>query len=399
MKSILTFSAILLITFQASYAQILSADQADFIASHFANLEADESYQNAKWDAVIEAIGSKRIVMVGEFNHGTKEVFIARNELIRELHKKHGFDLILFESGLGELEVINLKKQNLTPAQLTYGFFGPWRTKEFEALMTYVQQADIEISGFDVQRTGGIFSNYLTDKLGDNYFKAIEQEFVTVKKKLTNRRTVYDSILIPTVQLIKAYERIKVDLKVDDHFSIKTLENRIEYLNYMLQFTKDKDWNKRWEARDHAMANNLKWILSRQAPDRKVIVVAHNFHIAKYNEKENVMGEFLKADYGSEMYVIGAFAGKGVSTNNYGQTEQLSPPSEEGLDIKHIVAADQGRLTFLNLNQDLGAKGEWLHQPIIANDTFIDLSGSNQLILSKCFDGLLLFDAITPAEK
>jgi len=399
MKPALLTFALLLIICQRSFGQILTSEQAAFISTHFVNLKADENYVNADWEPVLNAVENKRLVLIGEFNHGSKEVFISRNELIQQLHQKLGFDLILFESGLGELEAVNLKMQELNPFELTQGFFGPWRTHEFGQLMQYIQQNDIQISGFDVQRTGSKFTDYLSDKTKNDGFQEIENEFVALKSHLTNYRTVYDSISTITLQLIERYKEIGNNLSFHDNFSKRAIANRVNYLTYMLDFIKTKDWNKRWEERDRAMAENIKWILNNQEPNQKAIVVAHNFHVSKYNEKENVMGEFLKEDYESEMFVIGTFAGKGAFLNNSGKPEPLSPPSDTRLDIKHLIAADPGRLTFLNITPDLQTKAQWLQEPLLVNDTFIDLSGSNELILSRYFDGILFFDTVTPAEK
>lgn len=399
MKSLLSTCSFALLLSPPLIAQQLSSDQAEFVSNHFMNLNADANYQNANWEPVLDAVGNKRIVLLGEFNHGSKEVFTSRNELIRLLYEQLGFDLILFESGLGELEVINLKKRDLKSTELTAGFFGPWRTKEFEDLMDYIRQNDIQISGFDVQRTGGTFTNYLSEKMGDETFKNAEREFGVLSSQLSNYKTVYDSIKTPTLQLIKKYEEIENKLDLDDQFSKRAIQNRIIFLTYMMDFIKTKDWTRRWEERDRAMADNIKWILSSKELDQKAIVIAHNFHISKYNERENVMGEFLIKDYEEEMYAIGVYAGGGTFVNNYGKPEELIPPSDKGLDIKHLIAADRGNLTFLNISVHASEPDHWLQEPIIVNDTFIDLSNSNKLILGKCFDGLLLFDSITPTEK
>jgi erythromycin esterase len=379
--------------------QILTTKQTKFIADNFISLQVDENYQNANWSPVLKSVQNKRLVLLGEFNHGSKEVFSTRNELIQVLHKKLGFDLILFESGLGEMEVLNLKKSELEPVELTTSFFGVWKTMEFEDLMTYIKSQNIPVSGFDVQRSGQMFTNYLSERVNNKEtFLEAEKKFGSLISQLSNYRTVYDSVSAPTLQLIDVYEGIEAKLNKQDEFSERTLSNRIRFLTYMLDFSKTKDWSKRWRERDLAMADNIKWILNRY-PNKKAIIIAHNYHIARYNEKEAVMGEFLKEEFEDEMYVVGVFAGQGSFADNAGQMRQLSPPDESGLDIKHIIAADQSRMTFLNAPKNVPAGAEWLQEPIIANDTFIDLSNSNKLILSKCFDGLLLLDTITPPQK
>lgn len=166
----------------------------------------------------------------------------------------------------------------------------------------------------------------------------------------------------------------------------------------MSDFSKTKDWNQRWKRRDRAMADNIKWILNQAGSNRKALIVAHNFHISMFNENEEVMGELLKKAYGEEIYGIGTFARSGTFLDNRGRTQQLSAPNNLALDIKHIIQNDSAAITFMVTT--VPEKGyEWLYKPIVVNDTFIDLSNSNTLVLSKCFDALLLLDSVsTPAK-
>ena len=49
----------------------------------------------------------------------------------------------------------------------------------------------------------------------------------------------------------------------------------------MLKFTADKDWSARWAARDSAMADNVVWLKENLFPQRKMIVIGHNYHLAR----------------------------------------------------------------------------------------------------------------------
>ncbi|MEM7375614.1 MAG: erythromycin esterase family protein [Bacteroidota bacterium] len=381
-------------------AQWLTTDQLAFIREASVSLEVDETYQNGTYDPILQRVADKRLVLLGEFNHGSKEIFASRNELIRHLHEQLGFDLILFESGLGEIGAVHLNIHRLKDQALTAGFFWGWRNQEFVALMEYAKAQQIKLAGFDIQRTGWTFTQYVGEKLDDpQSIDQLEKQFIEIKTQLSNYRTVYDSVKTATHQLITAYASLQSQLDTADHFARKVIDNRMRFLTYLLDFSKTKDWNQRWKDRDLAMADNIKWILQQYAPTQKAIIVAHNFHISRYNEKEEVMGEFLQAEFGEEMYVMGVFAKEGAFTNNGGETEILSPADTTSLDIKHIIEADQARMSFLDIPQSPGKGSEWLHQPIIINNTFIDLSRSNSLILSRAFDGLLLLDSITPSSN
>ncbi|MEO1032695.1 MAG: erythromycin esterase family protein [Bacteroidota bacterium] len=376
------------------------------------SIEVDSNYINGNWKPILKAVKNKRIVLLGELNHGSKEIFKSRNDLIKSLNQELGFNVILFESGIGELIEINLQKKTLSPTEMIYGFFGGWRTDEFVELMDYIKSNNISISGFDVQRTGGAFEKLLVDEivrlsLDSDKYGDLEKRFFNEKRKLTNRQAVYDSVQKSTHNLIEDYKILKSSIKNAEHvalndvsnFVVRTIENRIKYLQYFLNFVKDKDWSKRWKERDFMMFSNIDWLLKTIYKNQKVIVIAHNFHISKFNENEEVMGEFLKKKYDSEMYAIGVFAGGGNFLNNRGAKEKLKPISNDGLDIKHVIKDFSGKVGFLNIPEKSNKNSTWLFEDIIINDTFIDLSGSNKMTLSRNFDGLIFIDKISPPEK
>ena len=294
-----------------------------------------------------------------------------------------------------------MQLSSLTTNELTSGFFGGWRVKELQELMEYIQVEEMSVAGFDVQRSGSNFTEYLNQRLKSVVnLEKLESDFVKVKTKLSNYKTDFKEVNEETEHLITDYRQVlNKFIKGGERFISETLSNRINYLEYMLRFVQTKDWNERWKARDLAMAENVNWILSQYPDDTKAIIIGHNFHIAKYNKNEEVMGEFLQSDFFDDIYVLGVFAKDGEFHNNYGQVESLSPVDTNKLDIKHIIESDQTRMSFLNIPSRLTKASKWLKKPIVVNDTFIDLSKSNTLILSKCFDGLLLLDSVSPPNK
>ena len=197
--------------------------------------------------------------------------------------------------------------------------------------------------------------------------------------------------------MIHAYQAyILTGYHMDDWMQ-RTLENRIHYLSYMLQFVMTKNWNSRWKARDLMMANNVSWIMDKYKDAKNVIIIGHNFHISRFNENEEVMGEFLYDKLDGEIYVLGVFAGQGSYLNNRGVPEKLSPPASDNLDIKHIIQTDGGVVTYLDFINYNG-NSKWLYEPLVINDTFIDLSGSNKLLMGMAFDGVLLLDSVEAAK-
>ncbi|GAB5554682.1 MAG: erythromycin esterase family protein [Saprospiraceae bacterium] len=405
--------AVWVITWNCLSAQELSEEQLRFLGNSAVSLGIDSISPSDEFSTVQSEIGNKRMVLIGEFNHGSKEVFLIRNELIKYLHQQAGFDVILFEAGIGELIHPEFNKDQFSPAQLTSGFFGPWRTKEFRGLMQYIKENKLSIAGFDAQRTGRSFETILSAaandaKLDVETYEDLETQFGTLKSILPNRKIEYnDSLKEQTLKLIDGYEKVynqlllsKLSLSLKKSLLIlKTIQNRIGFLTYMLEFKIDQDWNKRWAARDSMMADNVKWLAETIYSGKKIIVVGHNFHISKYNEKEQVMGEYLLPHYSNDMYSIGIYAKTGTFLSNYGHEETMKPSDSLNLDIKHIINALKNEVNFLPIPKEKQPGSEWLFQAIITNDTFVDLSNSNTTVLSENYDGLILLQHISTPDK
>ena len=79
-----------------SYSQKLSPSQINYIEETLVDLNSEPG-DILDFSAIIQAVGDKKIILLGEFNHGTEEVFFSRNELIRQINEALGVDLILFD--------------------------------------------------------------------------------------------------------------------------------------------------------------------------------------------------------------------------------------------------------------------------------------------------------------
>lgn len=102
----------------------------------------------------------KRIVFLGESSHGVAEFNLAKTRIIQFLHQERGYNVLAFESGMGN--VMNAQGQiDKQAAQQTMkdAIFGVWWTKETLPLFEYAkttQQTDqpLALAGFDIQQQG-----------------------------------------------------------------------------------------------------------------------------------------------------------------------------------------------------------------------------------------------------
>jgi erythromycin esterase len=399
-----------LLSFNTAFSQLPTNEQINFLKKYGKAIYKDSLDKQPKLSSLLPHVKGKKLILIGESNHGSTEIFELRNLLIKYLHQETGARTILFESGIGELITADMERANISPSEMTNGLFGGWRTNEFVDLFAYVQSQGISIAGFDIQRTGGSFNTVLRRvvqayKLDTLTTYNLESRFGLATRELTNRKAIYDTLKISTGKLILDYQKVKSQLSTKitsgapkDLLLVNvTIENRINYLSYMLQFLKDRDWSKRFAARDRAMANNVEWLVDNVYKDYPVIIIGHNFHIGKYNKNETVMGEILKTRYNGDMYSIGVIAGSGCYADNSGKEIKMTPPDSIGLDIKHIIT-NLYEAAFLDVPNKLIKGSEWLNEDITINDTFIDLKNTNKVVLSKTFDGLILLKKVSPTN-
>ncbi|MBL7745755.1 MAG: erythromycin esterase family protein, partial [Chitinophagaceae bacterium] len=178
----------------------------------------------------------------------------------------------------------------------------------------------------------------------------------------------------------------------------RTLINRIRYLEYMLRFVKDQDGNSRQAARDSVMAENTRWLADSIYKNEKLIVIGHNFHIAKHHEPSTVMGELLHHYYPGNTYSLGIFAGSGSYADHTGKNTKMLPPDSANTDLKHIIALLPGFTSYLHIPENKVNGTDWLHKNIVVNDTFVDLNNANKMIQARQFDGLLLLKKVSPPD-
>ena len=358
-------------------------------------LQLDEGYAQGQWQPVLNAIGHHKIVLLGEANHKSKEIFMARNDLIQALHQEAGFDVVLFEAGIGEVGAVAWQRDHLSAQQMTRSLFGFWRTPAFIELMSYIKSNELDLGGLDVQRTNSrLFGSLAIDlaaygDLDTSRFLDLENQYSIVNRKLVSREAIYDSVQAQVKDLVRGYEELSQQLaafkKPEKQLLLvgQTIKNRIAYLNYRLQFLVDRDYHRRWASRDQQMAENFLWLREHLFPNRKIIVVAHNYHISKTNEQETVMGEILKEQCEDNIFVLGSFLIGDDEDQPDGRTAD-----EIGLHQARSLMEDRGY--FMHIKPHSSDPEHWLNHPIRVNNTFIDLTGTQQLTMSTHFDGILI---------
>ncbi|GAB3897995.1 hypothetical protein GCM10028803_16840 [Larkinella knui] len=268
-------------------------------------------------------------VGLGEATHGTREFFQMKHRLLEFLVTQMGFNTFAIEASYARCQYINEYvlngKGNLDTATVIQGFH-TWRTEEvrdlIEWLRTYNQSRaegqKIQFVGYDLQ------VNDIGASVIKRYFRRVQPERSAeidtllrqvVRAESQNWAFRTDSATKGTLKTLTAQTgQLLTGLVMNQgQFIEKTGETDYEtaqqhlrvLLQYLLSYVPQTGTIGYW--RDYYMAENIFYWHTKLPKGTKMVIWAHNNHIAKdyLFETSPSMGSHLKSRYGDRYYAFG----------------------------------------------------------------------------------------------
>ena len=349
-------------------------------------------------------IAGKRVVMLGESAHGVAEFNWLKVRLAKFLHREMGFDVIAFESSLSGCRLADSRIGNAAPREVMRDcIFQVWHTAETLRLFEYLEAERkagrrLTLAGFDVQNSGAA-----AGAVGEGlvaHARRVDPALARVIER-HERRAGWGVDPAEGEEIAAAYRALAEKLAsssaradAEEALAIQELRSRAKFV---MQRTIPPGDRRSTRIRDEGMADNLDFVLDKLHPGRKVIVWAHNFHIAREQrevEEPLVMGEFVHKRRGSEVYAIGLYMGRGVAASNSRQRYGIAAPPEGTLEA--ILAAAGRRMGFVDFSRVAEASGpRWMFEPIVARSW-----GTNRMVIvpARTYDAVIYVDTVTPPE-
>lgn len=382
----------------------------------------------------------KKIVALGENFHSVGDYMLVKTRLIKYLHEELGFDAIGFESGLGECAIV-MNNEELTPVEMMqYSTLGVWHSQETLKLFNYIKEQSIterplDLFGYDMQFTSMYFIDYMTQWLGkvdkdvsEEYYQleiSFLQQYYTLLNKygldssghyeeyqeiINTHKEKYDKIIKFIEDNKDNLQAIYPDNKLLLDSAVIMLNNRMNIVNMSMVGIVES-----YELRDKIMADNVEWYIKTH-PDKKIILWAHNDHLAKNTskmltlEKEQwnnsfvSMGELLHKKFKEDMYVIGLYMQGGKATC-LTTGEVFDIPSIEEESLESIISESGYKNTFIDLSKNTKVSNfnEWMFKEQYANEDGLSAdtirAKAMKLVPIEQYDGIIVLDQVSPPTK
>jgi erythromycin esterase len=286
------------------------------------------------------AIKDSHIILLDEQSHGEENVFALKARLVRYLHEKHGYQVLVLESGLYDVEHIwrttdtanTIRSQ--APGNVFYLYANsPAMQGLFEYLQTQKQgNAPLILSGMDSQHTGTYARQYLLNdlknqlnktgntKLGNNIFWS---KFAELSLALFNMdRTAPDTKT--QEQYFQFMQQLKAAFPSSEQYFWQRIVASIED-------QARRYWGNRHEHRSAVMGENLLSLLQHRYANQKIIVWGHFVHLNRSGlPRHGNLGHLVSDRFKDKAYVVHFTGNKGSYYNffNDQNTPVLSFPAK-----------------------------------------------------------------------
>ncbi|HEU4522894.1 MAG TPA: erythromycin esterase family protein [Thermoanaerobaculia bacterium] len=307
-------------------------------------------------------VGNSRIVALGESTHGTREFFQLKHRMLEFLVREMGFTAFAIEASMPDTKAVHdyvLYGEGEPEEAVAAMGVGAWNTEEMVNMVRWMRAYNedprnttrIRFYGFDMQNPKAsvrILREYL-DRVDPDFARRMALTSIDdLERALTENRQRYAAA---SSQTEWAWARRQIDL----------VRQGEELMRVTARASAVRD---RW------MAANVKWILDHEPAGSKIVLWAHNGHVAAEPPRfldGSSMGEHLRSIYGDAVRIFGfAFNGgrfRALDTAS-GELREYRVQAAKPASVDGALAAAGIPLFAIDLRTATGVARRWLESPV-----------------------------------
>ena len=312
------------------------------------------------------AVGTARIVALDEQTHGGHEEFVLKTRLLRYLHERLGFDVLVLESGffdVGELQLAAQAGASLADQAPGNIFFMYSKSAEGRDMLRYVDATrasahPLTLAGMDSQHSGALSQRDLVPKLAA--FLSAHGSRLPAARDWAGFAATVAAMTAPDHDAPSAAQRAAFDAAVAQAArELAAVDDRrpaVESAGWWGRVVADlqAQARQRWvaprgNARDQAMGDNVVWIAEHLAPGQRLVVWGHAIHLmhdAPDAAAPPFAGTVIHRRFGAD-YHVAHLTGLGGRYLDYTTLQPADIPAAAPGSLEARLAQQPGDALFL----------------------------------------------------
>ncbi|MFZ6689898.1 erythromycin esterase family protein [Undibacterium sp. SXout11W] len=395
--------------------QISPENVSTYVHNYKTTSASDEDFSDLT--AFGDAIGDARIVALAEQSHGASQEFDIKVRLLKYLHQKKGFDVLVIESGLFDMAELakhmqaGEKLDDEAPGNVFYMYA---KSAEGRKLLQYVDQTQkqarpLQFAGMDSQHTGKISQDTLVEKFTEylrlNAPDALSSEEVQFYQQQTKAilKRFDQPYNIPDEAAQTRYFQIADKLSHTLCSKPETTNTGDQTgfwcrINQSMAAVAKGIWSNDSQ-RDQAMADNVIWLAEDVYAGKKIIIwghAVHTFYDFAFDATHKNAGTVLRDHFKQQYYVVNTTAYAG-SIRDFDSLKKVNIPAAPENSLEAILHHTGKTHSYVALEKNRNRTMSFTNVPARLFD-FEYMPNISVNGLGQKYDAIFYYQDVEPVE-